>query len=325
MDEKLVVCHFTPLLSLVDGGIERSVLQQRKALEDRSVEVVESPFHGFDVLHLNYFDPVSILVFSWAYLSGRDIVVHAHTTAEDFRDSVRFSNFLAPLVDVFTGFFYRRADRVVAPSQYTRGLLEDKGVGSVKVVSNGIDTDRLEGCSTVEKGEGFDVVNLGFVFERKGLSDFVSVAEEMPEAEFHWFGPRVEGFMSSNRVEEAIQDSPDNAEFPGFIDNVNDAFELADVFFLPTREENQGMSVLEAAYVGVPVVIRDIPVFEQWFEDGVHCLKADSVEGFVEALQILREDRDLRQRLVRNAREVAEQHTLDEVGKSLEKVYTSLQ
>ncbi len=313
--DKLVVCHLAPFLGLVDGGIERSVLQQRKALDSQKrVEVVENPSKDFDVLHISLFDPISLLTL---VLTDKKTVFNAHTTGRDFRDSMRFSNILAPIVDRFTCFFYDKADLVIVPSEYTKKVLQSKELSSeIRVVSNGIDTQRLEGDTSVEYDEdSFHVVNLGFVFERKGLSDFIEVAREMPETQFHWFGPQMDGFLSSKDTEEKIENSPDNVEFPGFVDDVKDAFEIADVFFFPTKEENQGISMLEAAYKEVPIVVRDIDTYRNWFIGEEHCLKADSVESFKKSIERLKNENS--ENLVRNSKELAEEHTLDNIGSHL--------
>lgn len=325
------VCHFTEREGMVLGGIQTSLRNQRRALEDLDgVELVRDPDEPHDVLHLNLLGPRSMLRMWRAKRAGTPVLVHAHTTAEDFRDSMRFSNLLAPLVDRYTRFVYERADALVAPSAYTARLLRSKGLTPpVHVVSNGIDPGRLAGWETVDPpepglDERFVVMNLGLVFERKGLATWTELARRMPDAAFRWYGPRLSRWLRSGRTTRLVRDAPANAAFPGFLDDVRQAFRGADVLCFPTHEENQGMSLLEAAWCSIPVVVRDIPTYEGWLTHGKDCLKADDVDGFQEHLEALRDDPGLREKLGRNARAMAREHTLEAVGAELGRVYESL-
>lgn len=332
MTEKPRVCHVTGFDRFFEGGIKTSVRQQRKALEKEGVEYTQNPRDEYEILHVNYPDPWSLLNFFIAELRSKKTVIHSHVTGEDFKDSMRFSNLIAPLIDKYCYFFYKRADLVIAPSEYTKNLHRSKGMDNrVEVVSNGIDTDRLEekGRSREELREEFNIenfvaANLGMLFERKGLSDFIETGRRKKEMDFCWFGPKLNGVLSSRKTKKKIKNSPENVRFPGFIDEITEAFELADAFFFPTKEENQGISLLEAAYKEMPIVVRDIPTFEGWLKHEENCLKADDVEGFVEQLERLEENEELREKLGGNARSMAKNHTLDNIGEELKKIYNSI-
>jgi glycosyltransferase involved in cell wall biosynthesis len=72
------------------------------------------------------------------------------------------------------------------------------------------------------------------------------------------------------------------------------------------------------------VVLRDIPVFEEFYTHGEDCLKCETRAEFRDALDELADDPDLRERLGENARETAEEHGLDRVGERLSEVYRDL-
>ena len=75
---------------------------------------------------------------------------------------------------------------------------------------------------------------------------------------------------------------------------------------------------------GKPVVLRDIDVFREFYTDGEDCLMCSTFEEFEEALERLAADPDLRERLGENARETAEEHSLERVGDELETTYREL-
>jgi len=72
---------------------------------------------------------------------------------------------------------------------------------------------------------------------------------------------------------------------------------------------------------GKPVVLRDIPVFEEFYTHGHDCLKCSTHEEFREALDRLAVSPDLRRRLGENARETASEHSLSRVGEKLVDAY----
>lgn len=323
------VCHYTDCEFLVGGGIEQSFKQQREALDDAEVDWTPDSAEDFDILHLNTLTPLSIFNMFKANMRGKKVIYHVHSTAEDFKGSFRFSRLLSPVVDYFTQVVYSQADMLLAPSKYTRNILEEKGMQNVEVVSNSYSEDRLEGYDELDRKslrDSYDVdnpvvVNLAAVFERKGVPDFVGAAEEIDDVDFIWFGPQVNSVVQGSKVNSLLSDLPENTQFPGFIEDPREAFAIGDIFFFPSTVEHQPVSLLEALACEMPIVVRDIPQYEGWLEDGKNCIKAASKEGFVEAIEELREDSSLRKKLSDNAGEQSEKHKVSCVGDRLEEVY----
>lgn len=311
----------------LEGGIKTSLDHQKRCLERRGIEYTEEFDEDADVLHLNILGPRDLYYMKRARRHSIPVVVHTHEIGENFRESFLFSSHLAPLVKRYVDYFYRRADLLVCPTEYAAKTLEERGIDTPKkVVSNGIKKERFEGIDSWNSEyatEKFQAINVSIIFERKGLSDFISVAENLEDIQFTWFGTDFGRFTGSN-VGKKKKNSPENCRFPGFVEDVRDCFAAGDVFFFPTKSETQGLSVVEAGYCGLPIVVRDIPVYEDMFEHGENCLKADSVEGFIEAIERLEEDEELRKKLAENARELAEEHLLENVAPRLEDAYRTV-
>lgn len=340
------------VLSYVDlaGPLERSgiataVDHHRRALEGQPVEVVTDGLTAarlgkivtgdppnVDLIHTHLFGPGSLALRALARRTDVPFVGHAHVTREDFRGSFRGSNAIAGPLGWYLKRWYSGADLVLTPSAYTRSRLREYPVSApMEVISNGIDLESLEGYGDLreEYRQRYDltgpvVFTLGNVFERKGLSTFCRVAERRPELEFVWFGSYDTGPLASRSVRRRVRNPPDNVTFTGWIEDKRGAFAAGDVFFFPTHEENQGIVVLEAMATETPVVLRDLPVFEEFTTHGEDCLRATDPAGFVQAIDRLLGDDEFAARLGANGLGTAHQHRLEVVGERLTELYRRL-
>ncbi len=77
--------------------------------------------------------------------------------------------------------------------------------------------------------------------------------------------------------------------FPGYVgrEDLRDAYCGADAFLFLSREETEGIVVLEALACGVPTILRDIPVYRGWLSDGEDVHKVDDVPSAAEKLSLL--------------------------------------
>lgn len=337
---------------LARSGIGTAPENQRAAvaMTDAEIEVVTSIFRGgslraalrevwsggsllrsVDIIHLNMIGPVSVALVAYARATGTPLVVHAHVTREDFAESFRWSTKVGPVLERYLRWFYSQADLVLCPSEYTKSVLESYPVRApIKSISNGIDLSSIDGHEELRNTyrERFDLSGIvpfavGSVFERKGLRTFCEVAEQM-DLDFVWFGEYDTGPHASPTVREYTQNPPSNVQFTGWVEEKPGMFGAGDIFFFPTKVENQGIVVLEAMACGKACVISDIPVFEEFFTDGEDCLKCSTTEEYVEAIDRLAKDSALREQLGENARATAAEHGLDQVGEQLVAAYRSV-
>lgn len=107
-------------------------------------------------------------------------------------------------------------------------------------------------------------------------------------------------------------------------DEVARLLDSAHVLVLPSRNEGQPMSILEAMARGVCVVATDVGGIPDLVEDGVSArlLSADDPAGLAKVLGEVVDDADLRARLGTAGRDRAKQQfDVDEVWRRIEGLY----
>ncbi len=331
----MIVCTFLESKEvLAKTGIMSAYRNHQRALAKAAIPFTDEPNDGYDVLHLHWIGPKSYYHFRQARKKGKPVVVTAHSTAETSRGSITFSELINPIVKSYMRHLYDNVDLVVAPSPYTKSLLRRTGIHSrIDVISNGIDENRFseENLHPGEfrKSQGLDdrftVVSVGQVIPRKGVNDFLEVAEALPDYNFLWLGERLSPLLSFYpQMHRAVERAPDHVKFLGFVDRVEDAYTDVDLFFFPSYEENQPMVILETTAMGLPMVVRDIPSYQGWLNHGEHCFKGTSNEEFINYIKQMATDEALRERHSQALLKQSQEHLLGHVGRQYQSVYAGL-
>jgi glycosyltransferase involved in cell wall biosynthesis len=86
----------------------------------------------------------------------------------------------------------------------------------------------------------------------------------------------------------------------------------ADVFCLPSEDESQGITLLEAGHFGIPMALTALPPYRGIWEHGVNCLLSPVKDPAMLAwsLRALLDDASLAQRLGASGKAVAERHPI---------------
>ena len=311
------------------GGIRRAHDNQIKAIKAAGLQVTTDPSESFDILHLHSVGPVSLYL-AEKYAGRRPVVMHGHTTAEDFANSFRLSDTIAPYLGRYLRFFYGKADMLIAPSPYARDVLRSYELEQpIEVVSNGVDLRRftpdrrrrLLGRARYDL-EGSVAFSVGLVVLRKGVDLFCEVGRLVPDHTLVWFG-RIHKAVKAETL-RVIDAAPDNVRFTGYVEDVAEAYAAGDFFFFPSTVENEGIAVLEAAACGKPLILRNAECFNGRFEHGVNCLKGETPEEFAALITQVTNDPSLAARLSDGALEYARTHSLDLIGQRLKQIYGQL-
>lgn len=327
-----VLLYTEGLKTVGKSGLGKAIKHQQKALENEHIEYTLNPKDDYDILHINTYFPKSYLLAKRAKKKGKKIVYHAHSTEEDFRDGFIFCRQIAPLFKKWLIKCYRLGDVIVTPTLYSKKLLEGyKGLEDKKIyaISNGIEIEFFK--KNKKLGEKFRqdyhikkdekvIIGIGLYIERKGIVDFVELAKRLPEYKFIWFGYSPLA-AATKPVRDAVNTKLDNLLFAGYVERevIREAMNGCDLYLFPTLEETEGIPIVEACACETDAIIRDIPIFDGWLEDGKNVYKAKDVDDFEKKIKDFFNGK--LPSVAKNAYKVAQERDLKYVGKQLHQVY----
>jgi glycosyltransferase involved in cell wall biosynthesis len=250
------------------GDLYREV--QRYA--ELAVELARN--EDFDVIHahdwMRY--PAGAAV---AAMSGKPLVAHVHSTEFD-----RSGEHVNQVIYDIEREGLERADKVIAVSQFTRGIIISRyGIGpdKVEVVYNGV--ERNGGWSLGDmsiRHEEKIVLFLGRITMQKGPEYFLQAAKRvlavMDNVKFVMAGS---GDMMHRAVELAASlGIGHKVLFTGFLrgDDVRRIYQMVDLYVMPSVSEPFGIAPLEALDNDVPVIISKQSGVSEVLQ---HALKVD--------------------------------------------------
>lgn len=328
-----VLLYFENEKAIKKSGIGRALRHQKQCCEINGFEYTTNPKDSFDIAHINTYFRKSQKLIKKLKEKNIPVIVHGHSTIEDFRYSFRCWQLLQYSINRNLKKTYSKPDLIITPTPYSKRLIENYDFVScpVTAVSNGIDMKKyqkkeytIEEINEVKalygiKPEEKVIIGIGWFFERKGIHDFIEVARKFPNIKFIWFGQRMR-LIIPHKINKAVRKKPDNVIFPGFVDSsiISKMLHLCECFFFPSYEETEGIVLLEALASKAPVLIRDIGAFD-YLTDKVDCIKAKDNNGFIEAINYIIKN-DLTE-IVNNGYELVKKRDINEIAKQLKEIY----
>lgn len=321
-----ILLHSDHIKLIEKSGVGRSIYHQMMALEENNISYTRDKKEYYDIIHINTVFPGSYFMSKIAKAKGKKVVYHAHSTEEDFMNSFRGSDLIAPLYKKWLKKCYNTGDVIITPTLYSKQILEGYGLKKPIVnISNGINLDyfkKNDECAKRFRDKyHFNpndkiIISVGLYIDRKGILDFVEMAKRFPEYKFVWFG-YTNSLMVTKKVKKAMETNLPNLYFPGYVskEELRDAYSGSDLFLFLTKEETEGIVLLEALAMKIPVLIRDIPIYEGWLKDGENVYKGKDLTEFQEKIKGILNGEYMS--LVDNGYAVIEKRNIKEVGKQL--------
>lgn len=302
--------------SIQGNGVHTAYKEITRALEGRSdIDVRVNTARPSDIVHIQ-----TVGVYSLRQLLSKNgkKVVSAHIVPDSLVGSLRGAKYWKPLAGLWLRFFYGQADLVLACSGMVRDELEQKmKLKKVGLLYNTIDmsqysftqSDRRAARKKLGINENeFVVLGNGQVQPRKRLDTFWHIARSMSENRFFWIGgiPFKQLGAEYSSMQKLVSSAPSNLTVTGVIplEAVRDYYAAADVFVLPAAQENHPMCVLEAAGAGLPIVLRNIPQYNDTFRG--YAQMANTDDEFVSLVKKVQSNRQFYDQAKKSSRIIAD-------------------
>jgi len=311
----------------VNGALVATMTQA-----DEMQKYVKVAFNNFrknyDLIHSHGCFPLTFRIMKKAIKLKKPILISAHQTHYDTVNGLVFSKQLSQIFKIYLMRYYKFGDILICPTEYSRRIVKnelriDK---PIKIISNGVNTQEFK--HSIKKRTQFrknyrlnntTVMCVGMPIERKGFYDFIEISKEMNEYTFLWVGERFFPLVQSNNIINI-----NNLIMPGYVKDITAAYSGGDIFCFPSYYEGEGIAILEAMRCGLPVIIRDLPTYEDRLFDGENCLKARNNKEFIEKIYYLKNHPEESKRIAKNGLNTAKKLDIKETAKSIYETYMEL-
>jgi len=216
----------------------------------------------------------------------------------------------------------RRADRVVAVSQYTAHQVQATfGTEGIEVIYNGLDTDQFHPPAARDPHQPFRLLYVGSWSARKGCDLLAPIMQKLGEDfELHY---------TCAVKSTANTDLPANCHplgRPSLAGLIN-AYQECDALLFPSRLEGFGQVAAEAMACGLPVIAANNSALPEVVLDHKTGLlvRQNTAGGFADAARALQTDPVTWRRMSSTARDhAAVAFAVDRMADQYVKIYSSM-
>ena len=274
-------------------------------------------------------------------ITGAPIVHTYHTLYEQYVTYVVPSKRLGKcLVRVLSRKRLKKVKTLIAPTQKVENALHSYGIKSpISVVPSGISLEqhqkRLTPEQRQEKRRSLGIrddqqvlLNLGRLGTEKNLGELVELfAEALKTNENLVFLIVGDGPAREDRERQAKElGISDAVIFTGMVEptEVQDYSQLADVFVSASTSETQGLTYIEAAPNGLPLLCRQDDCLQDVLKEGENGYEYTSAQEFLDAIDAVMEDPAWREAASKRSEEIAASFDKKAFGEAIESIYESV-
>jgi 1,2-diacylglycerol-3-alpha-glucose alpha-1,2-galactosyltransferase len=330
---KIHVISETPFIMKATGVHTAFINHIQLLREKNDVEVVINNEGRGDICHGHTYG----LYYIWKGLryKGKRVFT-VHVIPDSIKGSLPLWRVFMPAVKLGLKIVYSYSDVCIAISPAVEKAIMDTGAKTrIVKIYNPINIDtwkrteekRKHGRKMLGLSENeFVVLGVGQLTGRKGVDDFIDIAEAIPEIKFVWVGGRPFGGLTEGiiRINEKISKAGDNFINTGSIklEDMPYVYSAGDLMLFPSYQENCPLAPMEAAASGIPVIFRDIKEYESLYK--YPYLKAGTTEEFIRLTRRMIHDRQFYNEGIMISSCLLSQFDKENIREELLNVYQSL-
>lgn len=274
-------------------------------------------------------------------ITGAPIVHTYHTLYE------QYVTYLVPsrrvgrtLVRVLTRERLKKVKMVVAPTVKVENALHGYGVENpISVVPSGICLEqhhkRLSSEERLRRRRALGIkddqrvlLNLGRLGTEKNLGELMELFAQALKDN----GNMVFLIVGDGPARKALEAQAERLGisskviFTGMVEpgQVQNYYQLADVFASASTSETQGLTYIEAAANGLPLVCRQDDCLADVLKEGENGYEYSSAQEFLDAVDTLMENPELRRAASQRSEEIAGHFDKEVFGEAIEQIYESV-
>lgn len=330
---KVHIVSETPFI-MKGQGVHTAFVDHVELMKEKDdVDVVVNGEGNGDVFHSHTYGP-------YYFWKGRNYkgrrVFTVHVIPDSIKGSLPMWKFWLPLVKWYFKKVYSYADVCIAISPMVEEAIKKMGVATkIERIYNPILINRWK--RTEEKGmkgreilglsvSDFVMLGVGQLEGRKGVEDFLDIAEAIPEAKFVWVGGRPFGILTEGikRLNARIAKASKHIMFAGLrdLEDMPYIYAAGDLLLFTSYQENCPLAPLEAAASGMPVIFRDIKEYAVLYESPY--LKAKNSPEFIDLSKRLMLDRSFYSEGIKISEQLIKQFDKDKIREKLIDLYKEL-
>ncbi len=240
------------------------------------------------------------IIFYLAKLFKKKTIFHVHGAEFNI-----FYSKSSDIVKKIVNNIFTQSDIVLALSkQWHKDLSEKSHNNNVRVLYNPLTLKFLK----TKQDETIKVLFMGRLGQRKGTYDIVEAAKNLKcnKIEITLFGDgeidEIQALINKNNLNDKLK-------VGGWIsgEDVDNAYQDADIYILPSYNEGLPMSVLEAMSYGLPVITTPAGGTPEAVENGLngYLIEPGDYRALAEKIDILANDKELREKMGKNGYEIA--------------------
>ena len=315
-------------------GVHTAFMEHIELLKEKNdIEVVVNDEGTGDIFHGHTYG----LYYLWKgrKYKGRRVFT-VHVIPDSIKGSLPHWWLFMPFIRVGLKIVYSYADICIAVSPMVEKAIIATGAKTKIVKINNpvnivnwkrTEENRKKGRLMLKLSENeFVVIGVGQLTGRKGVEEFLDIAEAIPDVKFVWVGGRPFKRFSEGikRIDDRLARGGMNFINSGQIDlaDMPLIYSAADLMLFPSFQENCPLAPIEAAACGMPVIFRDIEEYRSLYENPY--IKAGSKEEFITLTRRMIDDGQFYKEGLKISEQLLGQFDKEIIRKKLINIYQSL-